>query len=139
MFDRPSVTGTVVGKIKTGLCEAQNTIRTASDAVGIFVVLTIVLPEADRTNFESSALRECSTPATRTGMNDAGLCGLYDGITRQVSYVSGKPFDALRVRRGRRASFGTVCFRMTMTVVRTITDGEVSDRIQSAGEQLADV
>ena len=50
------VTGSQGMEVPTCLCEAQQTVRSASNPVGIVVVLPVVLPEAHGTDLEVATL-----------------------------------------------------------------------------------
>jgi hypothetical protein len=48
------------------VAQARCSVRTATDDVGVVVVLAVVLPEAHRTDLESATLAKCEVAAART-------------------------------------------------------------------------
>jgi hypothetical protein len=59
--------------------QAQQTVGTTPDLIGMRIVLAIVFPETDGTNLISSALAEGDASTARTGIRTAGRMANYLG------------------------------------------------------------
>lgn len=64
----PLRTRTDAREVVPGSSETQFVIRSATDVVGVMVVLPVVLPETHGTDLVSAALRQREVPATRTAV-----------------------------------------------------------------------
>lgn len=63
-----AIAGSVKRVILSRLGERQLAIWTASNFIGIVVVLTVVFPKAHFTNLKASAAQECAIAATGTAI-----------------------------------------------------------------------
>jgi hypothetical protein len=96
--------------VRACLSEAESTIRPASDNVGIVLVLTVVLPEADGADLESATLTErpaetAWTAKRQVGRRPIGSRGVVVEPRHSTSQFLRRRF-ACRVFRHRRASIG---------------------------------
>src|SRR5262249_42087123 len=66
--DSAPFAGSKGGEISPGLVEAQTSVRTAANLIGVMLVLTVVLPEADRTDLIHASLIEGEISAARAGI-----------------------------------------------------------------------
>jgi hypothetical protein len=60
-------------EVATRIREAERTVRSAADTIGIMVVLAVIFPKAHRTNLESATLHESQVIAARTRESPAWL------------------------------------------------------------------
>lgn len=70
--------------VRSGLREAECSVRAPSDNVCIEVILSVVLPEADRTDFESSPLAQSFFPKVKSPTPRAGLGTLRGGFVARA-------------------------------------------------------
>ena len=59
--------------VGTSLGQAQRTVGPTTDAIGVVIVLTVVLPETNDADLEPSTVVESQAPAARTSELDAIL------------------------------------------------------------------
>ena len=94
VLDGTTVARAKLSKVLAGLTQTQISIRAATNLVGVVVVLTVILPKANRANLVASPLRQRPAPAARAAIQtpicSSLLCdvgevhGVRSGLTTQA-------------------------------------------------------
>src|SRR5262249_33947555 len=72
-------------------CQAQLAVRTATNDVGVGIVLSVILPEADRANIEVAAAAKRDVLAARTGVLNTRSSRTQSRMAVKPVYVPLKP------------------------------------------------
>jgi hypothetical protein len=104
MLLRLLVTRTKGGKIRPRLLETQRSVGSAPNASGILVVLAVVLPETDRTDFISTSFSQGQESTARASVPNAGLWWANNRIRSQLPDVVIEPLlSRIDIRRRLRS------------------------------------